>query len=123
MTKTNTRARLLKLTGRRYRPVDLPGFGPLRVRSLSDGERGILEEYANHEKRLVKRLVFVLSLVEADSEELVFPWADEAGLLALVNELGELDGAIVDKIAGAAMVLNDVSEGDIKTLLGERDAS
>jgi hypothetical protein len=116
---SSTRSRLLKLTGRRYEPVNLPGFGPLRVRSLNDGERAIVEEFAKTRTRELKRVVLVLSLVEPDSDDLVFPFDDETELESFINLLSCVDGAVVDRIVSAAMKLNQFSEADIRSLLGE----
>lgn len=119
----STRSRLLKLTGRRFLPVEVPGFGSLRVRSLTEGERSIVEEFADLNQRVVKRVILILSLVEAESEAVVFPFTDEDQLRKIVAELETMDAAVVDGIVSVSMKLNRISEADVRSMLGEPVAS
>lgn len=117
-----------KLTGRRYEPVTLPGFGNLRTQSLYEGERAIVEEYATGsmaDRRRMKRVIVALSLVEELTPERVYQFDenDAAELAKVVDELTPMDGAVVDKIVAASMRLNAISEADIKSLLGEPAAT
>lgn len=121
----NTRERMRKLTGRRYEPITLPGFGSLRAQSLHEGERAIVEEFATTDKRRMKRVIVALSLVEELTPERVYQFDpnDPAELAKVIDELTTMDGAIVDKIVAASMRLNAITEADIKSLLGEPAAT
>ena len=114
-----------KLTGRRYEPITLPGFGNLRAQSLHEGERAIVEEFATIDKRRMKRVIVALSLVEELKPDRVYQFDenDPAALAAVLDELTIIDGAVVDKIVAASMLLNAFTEADIKSLLGEPAAT
>jgi hypothetical protein len=109
-----TRENLLKLTGRRYRPVDIPGIGALKVRSLTELERAKVENAALGDKTILKRVILIQSLVDGATLEPVFSESD-------FDTLGQLDGAVVDTIVGEAMKLNQISAEDVAGLLGKPD--
>lgn len=121
MQKT-TRERLAKLKGRRFTPITLPGFGNLRAQNLTEGERAIVEEFSLRDRRRVKRLIFALTLVEAETPDRVYPFDPENAdqLESVLTELKDMDGAVIDCVVSASIVLNRISEDDVKSLLGER---
>jgi hypothetical protein len=114
-----------KLTGRRYEPITLPGFGNLRAQSLHEGERAIVEEFATNDQRRMKRVIVALSLVEELTPERVYQFDvnDPAELAKVIDELTSMDGSVVDRIVAASMRLNKITEADIKSLLGEPAAN
>lgn len=107
-----TRDTLLKLTGRRYLPVDIPGLGPLTVRSLSELERSKVEDVSTNDRPKLKRTILIQSLVDSETKLPVFTDAD-------MELVGTIDGAVVDTIVGASMQLNKISEADVLSLLGK----
>ena len=124
MTTLSARERLRRLSGRRFESIDLPGLEGLRVQSLNEGERAIVEEFATGDRRRMKRAIVALSLVDsAGARVYPFDLNDAVALQAILNDTAELDGAIVDAIVASSMKLNKISEADIKSLLGEPAAS
>ncbi len=121
MATETTRDRLRKLSGRRFEPVTLPGFGPLRVQSLNEGERSIVEEFATGDRRRMKRAIVALSLVEELKPDRVYTFDpnDSKQLAGVLDELETIDGAVIDLVVASSMKLNRISEADIKSLLGE----
>lgn len=119
---STTRERFLKLSGRRYLPVTIPGFGPLRVRSMNEAERAELEAFKNQPK-LVKRVVVALSLCEPDEDRPVFDCSTAEALDLAVAQLALIDGAVINEVAATAFQLNRIEESDVKALLGELAAS
>ena len=108
----STRETILKLTGRRYLPVNIPGLGPLTVRSLSELERAKVEDVSQKDRQRLKRTILIQSLVDSETKQPVLTDAD-------FDLLGEVDGAIVDEIVSVSMKLNQISEDDVISLLGK----
>lgn len=108
----STRETILKLTGRRYLPVEIPGLGTLKLRSLSELERAKVEEVSVMDRPKLKRTILIQSLVDSETLQPVFTDAD-------FDLVGTIDGAVVDKIVGASMKLNSISQEDVETLLGK----
>lgn len=111
------RDNVLKLTGRRYlpTPLNIPGLGDFQARSLSELERAELEAAAGDRKK-VKRLAVIYAICDAKTKQPLFSAADLDGL-------GNVDSTVIDKLAAAALSHSDISETDIKALLGEPVAS
>jgi hypothetical protein len=111
------RDNILKLTGRRYlpKPGNIPGLGEFQARSMSELERAELEAAAG-DRTKVKRLAVIYSICDAKTKQPLFTTADLDGL-------GQVDSTVIDKLAAAALSHSEISETDIKSLLGEPAAS
>lgn len=107
------KSRLHKLTARRFRTFEVPGLGTLRVQSLTERERSIVESLIAGDHKLIKSALVQASLVDDDGSRV---YGDGPEDLA---EIQSLDSSIVDRIAGEAMRLNRVEEADVRALLGE----
>lgn len=102
-----------KFKGRRWKSETLPVLGLCLWRSMVESERGEVESAPRHQ---VKRLAIIHTFCDPTSRQPVYDKDD-------LEYLGTIDGAIIDKMAAVALSLSELSEFDIKSLLGEPDAS
>lgn len=110
------RSKVLGLTGRRYSPkIYIPGLGNFVARNMTELERAAVEAGMG-DRTAVKRLVVINSICDWESKELVFRSED-------FEALGGVDSAVIDRLCSAALKLNNFSEEDIRTLLGEPASS
>lgn len=113
------RKALLSLTKRRFDVIDyIPGVPTFVLRSMSEVERADFESMAEKEasKKSLKRLLIVKTAFEDENGgEPILTAAD-------VDAMGEVDSAVVDRLATAAMKLCGIGEYDLEAMLGEREA-
>lgn len=111
----STREQILKLTGRRFRKVGIPGIPDLTVQSLTELERAKVE-VATKNPETLKRTIVIQSAICGKTGEKLFT-DDDMELLA------KLDSSVIDSIVVEAGKLSKISEEDMAALLGERVAS
>lgn len=110
------RSKVLGLTGRRYSPkIYIPGLGEFVARNMTELERAAVEAGLG-DRTAVKRLIVIHSICDFANRELVFLPED-------FESLGSVDSAVIDRLCSAALKLNNFSEEDIRTLLGEPASS
>ena len=116
------RKALLSITDRRLKKIDdIPGVPAFCLQSMSELERANFESLAETKKnkKAVKRLLVVKTAVEDENGgEPIFSGSD-------IEAMGEMDSAVVDRIASEAMKLCGIGEHDLDDLLGkpENDSS
>ena len=116
------RKALLSITDRRFKKIDdIPGVPAFCLQSMSELERANFESLAETKKnkKAVKRLLVVKTAVEDENGgEPIFSGSD-------IEAMGEMDSAVVDRIASEAMKLCGIGEHDLDDLLGkpENDSS
>lgn len=111
---TATREMFLKPAARRYDRFSVPGFGDVRIQSLTDGEKSDYEYeliakkggFVPSKLRNAARRLIVLTVVD-DTGNRVLRDGDE-------TKLEEMDGAITQAIYDRARTHCGFNEGDIE---------
>lgn len=125
---STTREKLLSLKQRQTALLTIPLMGDIVVQVPAETQRAEIETALGATN--VKRLMVVHCLVEdvdltdrkpgdqwmADPGRPVFRKID-------IDSLGAVNSTVIDDIAEAAMKLMRMSQEDVQSLLGERDAS
>ena len=113
-----TREQLIAKSKRRYQEFEIPDFGKIRIRSLTERERSNYEadimgskgEFRKTKLVQARRRLIALTVVDANGNLLL----DQPGD---VKALEEQDGAITDAIFDQAMVHCGLRENDIEILV------
>ena len=113
-----TREQMLAKAKRRYQEFEIPDFGKIRIRSLTERERSNFEadtlgskgEFRKSKMVQARRKLIALTVVDASGDLLLNESGD-------VKALEEQDGAITDAIFEQAMVHCGIKENDIEVLV------
>lgn len=113
-----TREQMLAKAKRRYMEIEIPNFGKVRIRSLTERERSNFEADIQGNKGEYKRA----KIVQARRRLIALTVVDDSGNLLLnqpddVKTLEEQDGAITDAIFAQAMIHCGLGENDIEVLV------
>ena len=112
-----TREQLLAKAKRRYQEFEVPDFGKVRIRSLTERERSNFEadiqgskgEYRRSKMIQARRRLIALTVVDGEGNLLLNQAND-------VKALEEQDGSVTDAIFEQSMVHCGIKENDIEVL-------
>lgn len=110
------KAQLLKLTPKKFTPVNIPGVGIVHVHGMPETTRAVFEATAENaeNKKAIKRLLVCFTCREGESVDspLIFSIED-------IPAMGKMDSAVIDKLATEGMKRAGIGDVDLETLLGE----
>ena len=117
-----TREQLLAKSKRRFLEFEIPNFGLVRVRSLTERERSNYEadvmgskgEYSRNRMIKARRQLIALTVVDASGNLLLNQPGD-------IKTLQDQDGSITDAIFGQVLVHCGITQNDIEILVKNSD--
>jgi hypothetical protein len=95
---------------REYTEVEVDGYGEVRIRSLTAGEKDSLERTVQDAKKPVRAALLQKSLVDADDNVMFTP--------KQIPELSKLPLKFTDPIFAACLDLNGLTKQDVEDMEG-----